>query len=64
MDVRLRIQTIMLIEQMDKHPEHAKELGLENDSVFSGDRNQFFYIYKEEETNEYHYDRYRSGCSV
>ena len=34
MDVRLRIQTIPLIEQMDKHPEHAKELGLENGSEF------------------------------
>ena len=37
MDVRLRIQTILLIEQMDKHPEHANQLGLENVSEFCGE---------------------------
>ena len=41
MDVRLRIQTILLIEQMDKHPEHTKELGLEDDSVLSGEGERF-----------------------
>ena len=33
MDVRLRIQTCKLIEQMDEHPEYADLLGLKNTSV-------------------------------
>ena len=37
MDAKLRIQTIRLIEQIEKHPKHAEGLGLENDSVFLGD---------------------------
>lgn len=34
MDVKMRIQISRLIEQMDKHPEYAEKLGLENTSVF------------------------------
>lgn len=34
MDVRLRVLTCMVLEQMDKHPDHANQLGLENVSVF------------------------------
>ena len=42
MDVKLRVLTCLVLEQMDKNPEHAKELSLENDSVFLGDREILF----------------------
>lgn len=34
MDVRQRVQITRLIELIDKHPEYAKQLGLEKASVF------------------------------
>lgn len=44
MDVRLRIQTCRLIEQMDKQPEATKHMGLENASVFCGEREKYIVI--------------------
>lgn len=34
LDAKLRFQTCRLIEEMEKQPEHAKQLGLENVSAF------------------------------
>ena len=41
MDVKLRIQTCRLIEQMETHPEHTEELGLENGSEFKVEKNLY-----------------------
>lgn len=62
MDVRQRVQTCRLIKHMDKHPEYAKELGLENDSVLSGEREIIINSFKENFTDEYHYG-WRCGCT-
>lgn len=38
MDVKLRVLTCMVLEQMDKHPDCANQLGLDNVSEFYGER--------------------------
>ncbi len=39
LNVRMRILSGRLIEQMDKDPEYSKKIGLENTSVFCEERN-------------------------